>query len=155
MYRATLVDPTNEIAATRGCANKASTHSLSPWTMLNTPGGNPHSVSNSPKRTELSGTFSDGFNTNVLPHANATGNIHNGTMAGKLNGVMPTQTPTGCRTVSQSTFEAILGNTWPMSKLGMPHANSTISIPRCTDARASDNVLPCSLVTSRASSSVF
>ena len=35
------------------------------------------------------GSFSDGFRTNVLPHASATGNIHSGTIAGKLNGVMP------------------------------------------------------------------
>ena len=34
---------------------------------------------------------------NVLPQAIAIGNIHIGTMAGKLNGVMPATTPTGCR----------------------------------------------------------
>jgi hypothetical protein len=33
----------------------------------------------------------------VLPQAMATGNIHSGTMAGKLNGVMPAQTPSGWR----------------------------------------------------------
>ena len=33
----------------------------------------------------------------VLPHASATGNIHSGTIAGKLNGVMPATTPSGCR----------------------------------------------------------
>jgi hypothetical protein len=32
---------------------------------------------------------------NVLPQAIATGNIHIGTIAGKLNGVIPAQTPTG------------------------------------------------------------
>ena len=53
-----------------------------------------------------SGTFSDGFKMNVLPHVMATGNIHSGTIDGKLNGVMPTQTPTGCRLVSQSTLDA-------------------------------------------------
>jgi len=37
------------------------------------------------------------LSTNVLPHAMASGNIHIGTMAGKLNGVMPATTPTGCR----------------------------------------------------------
>ena len=34
-----------------------------------------------------SGTFSLGLSTKVLPHASATGNIHSGTIAGKLNGV--------------------------------------------------------------------
>ena len=32
-----------------------------------------------------------------LPQANATGNIQSGIMAGKLKGVMPTQTPNGNR----------------------------------------------------------
>ena len=34
----------------------------------------------------------------VLPQAIAIGNIHSGTIAGKLNGVMPAHTPTGWRT---------------------------------------------------------
>ena len=63
--------------------------------MLNTPSGRPASASNSPNRTADSGTFSDGFSTNVLPHVSAIGNIHSGTMNGKLYGVMPTHTPTG------------------------------------------------------------
>ena len=33
----------------------------------------------------------------MLPHASATGNIHSGTIAGKLNGVMPATTPSGWR----------------------------------------------------------
>ena len=44
-----------------------------------------------------------GLRMNALPQAIATGIIHNGTMAGKLNGVMPAQTPTGCRAESRST----------------------------------------------------
>ena len=67
----------------------------------------------------------------------ATGNIHSGTIAGKLNGVMPTQTPTGWRMVSLSTLVAMFSRRWPMIRLGMPQANSTISMPRCTLARAS------------------
>jgi hypothetical protein len=34
---------------------------------------------------------------NVFPHAIAFGNIHIGTIAGKLNGVMPATTPSGWR----------------------------------------------------------
>ncbi len=34
---------------------------------------------------------------NVLPHAMAFANIHMGTIAGKLNGVMPATTPSGWR----------------------------------------------------------
>src|SRR4051812_22778272 len=97
MYLATAVEPTNDTARTSGCFSRASTADLSPWTMLNTPGGRPASVSNSPSFIAESGTFSDGFSTNVLPQVIATGNIQSGTIDGKLNGVMPTQTPTGCR----------------------------------------------------------
>ena len=46
-------------------------------------------------RTLGDGSFSDGFRMKVLPHASAIGNIHIGTIAGKLNGVMPAQTPSG------------------------------------------------------------
>ena len=43
------------------------------------------------------GSFSLGLSTKALPHAMAVVNIQSGTMAGKLNGVMPATTPTGCR----------------------------------------------------------
>ena len=46
------------------------------------------------KSVEL-GSRSDGFNIKVLPHTIASGNIHIGTIAGKLNGVMPATTPKG------------------------------------------------------------
>ena len=43
------------------------------------------------------GSFSEGFSTNVLPQAMALGYIHIGTIAGKLNGVIPATTPSGWR----------------------------------------------------------
>ncbi len=42
------------------------------------------------------GSFSLGLRTKVLPQARALANIHIGTMPGKLNGVMPATTPSGC-----------------------------------------------------------
>ena len=81
--------------------------------MFNTPSGKPASMSSSAIRIADSGTFSDGFSTNVFPHVIATGNIHSGTIAGKLNGVIPTQTPTGCRLVSLSTFVAMFSKCCP------------------------------------------
>ena len=74
---------------------KASTASLSPLTTLKTPSGRPASLSSSASRTEHEGSFSDGFKTKVFPQAIAIGNIHIGTIAGKLNGVIPAQTPSG------------------------------------------------------------
>ena len=75
----------------------AFTASRSPWTTFSTPSGAPASVSNSAIRTLADGSVSEGLRTNVFPHAIATGNIHSGTIAGKLKGVMPAHTPSGCR----------------------------------------------------------
>ena len=47
--------------------------------------------------SDADGSFSDGLRMNVLPHASALPNIHIGTIAGKLNGVMPATTPSGWR----------------------------------------------------------
>ena len=80
-----------------GCSSTASTATLSPWTTLKTPSGSPASFSSSAVHTDADGSFSDGFSTNVLPHAIAGAHIHMGTIAGKLNGVMPATTPSGCR----------------------------------------------------------
>src|SRR5579875_3898630 len=123
--------------------------------MFRTPLGRPASMSSSAMSRLDRGTFSDGLSRNVLPQVIATGYIHSGTLAGKLKGAIPAQTPRGCRIVSQSTLRAMLAIDSPMIKLGMPQANSTTSIPRRTDALASGRVLPCSRVTVRAISSQF
>ncbi len=68
-----------------------------PWTRLTTPGGSPASATSSTSLIAVSGTFSDGLRTNALPQATAIGSIQSGTIAGKLNGVMPTHTPSGWR----------------------------------------------------------
>ena len=49
------------------------------------------------------GSRSEGLSTNVLPVAIAIGCIHSGTMIGKLNGVIPTHTPSGWRKECRST----------------------------------------------------
>src|SRR5690242_19712378 len=97
MYSAIGVEPTNDNALTSGCTSKASTATLSPCTTLSTPSGKPASLNNSARRIDADGSRSDGFSTNVLPHAIATGNIQHGTIIGKLNGVIPATTPSGCR----------------------------------------------------------
>ena len=80
-----------------GCSRIASTATLSPWTTLKTPSGRPASLSSSATKSDADGSFSDGFRTNVLPQAIAGAHIHMGTIAGKLNGVMPATTPSGWR----------------------------------------------------------
>ena len=83
----------------------------------------------------------------MLPHASATGNIHIGTIAGKLNGVMPAHTPTGWRSDQLSTSVPTFSLNSPLSRCGMPVANSTTSMPRVIEPSASASVLPCSSVT--------
>jgi len=80
-----------------GCSSTASTATLSPWTTLKTPSGRPASFSSSAVSIEAEGSFSDGFSTKVFPQAIAGAHIHMGTIAGKLNGVIPATTPSGCR----------------------------------------------------------
>ena len=71
-----------------------STASLSPCTTLKTPSGKPGLAATSRAISiEAEGSRSLGLSTKVLPQAIATGNIHIGTIAGKLNGVMPATTP--------------------------------------------------------------
>ena len=89
---------------------------------------------------------------NVLPQAIAIGNIHIGTIAGKLNGVMPAHTPTGWRSEKLSTSVPTFSLNSPLSRCGMPVANSTTSMPRVIEPSASASVLPCSWETSRARS---
>ncbi len=92
------VEPTNEIACTSGM-HEQRVHRLAVAV---------HDVEHAvgkarlleqlrePQRRRV-GSRSEGLSTNVLPHASATGNIHIGTIAGKLKGVMPAHTPTGWR----------------------------------------------------------
>ena len=115
----------------------ASTASLSPLTTLKTPGGRPASKNNSANFIEQDGSFSDGFRTKVFPQAIAIGNIHIGTIAGKLKGVIPAQTPRGCLIDQLSTFVPTFSVNSPLSNCGIPQANSTTSKPLVKEPLAS------------------
>ncbi len=82
----------------------------------------------------------------------ANGHIHIGTIAGKLNGVIPTHTPMGWRMVWLSMPLATSFSESPIIRLGMPQATSTIWMARRTSMRASSMVLPFSAVRVAASS---
>src|ERR1700704_5228774 len=125
MYFAIGVDPTNETALMSGWWRIASTAILSPCTTLKTPSGNPASLRSSAILTLADGSFSDGFSTNVFPQASAIGNIHIGTIAGKLNGVIPAHTPNGWSREWASTPRPTDSAWSPLSSWGAPTANST------------------------------
>ena len=90
MYLAIGVEPTNEIAATSGVVEQrvdrllVAVHDVEH--AVGQAGLGCHSSAIS---IDADGSRSLGLSTNVLPQAMATGYIHIGTMAGKLNGVMP------------------------------------------------------------------
>jgi hypothetical protein len=69
--------------------------------------------------------------------------------------VMPATTPSGSRKLNVSMPVLTWSEYSPLSRCGMPQANSTTSRPRCTSPFASDSTLPCSSVTSSASSSTW
>ncbi len=153
MWRAIGVEPTKETAAMSGWASSASTATLSPWTTLSTPAGRPASVISSASLLDADGSFSLGLRTKVLPQAMASGNIHIGTIAGKLKGVMPATTPSGWRIAETSTRLDTDVDSSPLSCVVMPQASSTISRPRATSPSASEWTLPCSAVISSATAS--
>src|SRR6476661_10856719 len=155
MYLATALEPTNDTARTRGSVSNWSTVLFAPCTRFSTPGGIPASCASSTMRAAVRGTLSDGFRTKVLPQAMASGNIHNGTMMGKLNGVMPTHTPTGYRVDQLSTEVPTRSTVSPIINVGAPHANSMHSIPRSKEPCASSRVLPFSSVMRPTSSCAF
>ena len=80
-----------------GCSRIASTATLSPWTTLKTPSGTPASCEQLGEeergRRVLLGRLED----ERVAAGDGVANIHIGTMAGKLNGVMPATTPSGWR----------------------------------------------------------
>ena len=94
----TGVLPTKLTPRTAGCLSRTSASSFSAVTMLTTPLGRPDSYSMSSSRWLVSGTKLALLSTKVLPQAMQIGSIQpKGIMAGKLNGAMPANTPSGSR----------------------------------------------------------
>src|SRR5699024_94835 len=90
----------------------------------------------------------------AVPVAMAIGCIQNGTIAGKLNGVIPATTPRGWRTVWASTPVETFSEKPPLRSWVMEVANSRVSRPRAISPLASPMVLPCSREIATAISSV-
>ena len=110
------MEPTKLTALTSLLFKIASTASLSPLMTLKTPSGKPASFKSSANFIEQEGSFSEGLSTNVFPQAIAIGNIHMGTIAGKLNGVIPATTPRGWRIDQLSTLVPTFSENSPFNK---------------------------------------
>ena len=113
------------------------TTSLSPLTRLSKPFGALVSLKSSVINNEPIGSFSEGFNIKELPVARANGNIHIGTIAGKLNGVIPKIIPNGENSLQESISVLIFLLYSPFITSPIPHAYSTFSMPLLTSPKAS------------------
>jgi hypothetical protein len=78
-----------------GMLTSAAPVAPSPVTMLSTPGGRPASRQSSAKAMALSGVYSAGFSTTVLPAASAGATFQASISSGKFHGMIWPQTPTG------------------------------------------------------------
>ena len=92
----TVVEPVKTTLRTNGCVTKRFPTTLPlPGKTLNTPSGIPAINANSPKRIADSGVYSAGFNTTVLPAANAGAKPHPAIGIGKFQGTIIPTTPSG------------------------------------------------------------
>eukprot|EP01139_Manchomonas_bermudensis_P009960 Amastigsp_a339752_75.p3 type:complete len:353 gc:universal Amastigsp_a339752_75:1234-176(-) len=148
-------EPTNEIDLMSGASQIKLTASTPPWMTEMRPLGNPACSASSTRRTAVFGVRSDGLSTRALPHTVAMGIDHSGIIAGKLNGAIAAVTPSGSRYETMSMFVAMPDIERPSRCVMALLANSTTSRPRWTSPIASARHLPCSVVTSRASSLWF
>ena len=142
--------------STSGCSSSASTATLSPCTTLNTPSGSPASRPQLGEQdSDADGSFSDGLSTKALPQAIATGNIHIGTMAGKLNGVIPADHAERLRGSSSASTRGgdVLGE--PALEQVRDAAGELDDLQAARRPRPArrTRTLPCSAVISAASSS--
>jgi hypothetical protein len=93
----TAVEPVNAMQSTSRCSASSLPGSPAPGTTLNTPAGMPASYASCATRIAVSGDFSDGFSTTLLPAASAGPNFHAAIRIGKFHGTTAATTPTGSR----------------------------------------------------------
>lgn len=78
-----------------------------PYTTLNTPAGTPASVATSARIRAVSGAFSDGLRTTVLPASSAGASLETTCWSGKFHGVIAPTTPIGSRTISEVPISSV------------------------------------------------
>ncbi len=101
ILRPTSVDPVKAILST-SALTRAAPVSPSPVTMFTTPGGTPAWVQISAKIIAVSGVYSAGFSTTVLPIASAGAIFQASIRSGKFHGMIWPQTPNASRSGSSS-----------------------------------------------------
>jgi hypothetical protein len=82
-----------------------------PGNTLNTPGGMPASIASSARRMAVSGDFSEGFSSTLLPIASAGAIFHEAISIGKFHGTIAAITPSGS-CVTRPSSSCPVGPTW-------------------------------------------
>ncbi len=95
IVRPTSVEPVKATLSIPAWATIAAPVSPSPVTILTTPGGRPVSMQISAKARAVSGVYSAGFSTTLLPAARAGAIFQASISSGKFHGMICPQTPTG------------------------------------------------------------
>src|SRR3954454_20544556 len=104
--RPTSTDPVNVTFRTFGCATSGAPHSgPKPDSMLKQPGGSTR-FSSSHTRSTVSGASSADFTTTVLPATSAGATFSAISSIGTFQGMIAPTTPSGSRTVTDSTLGA-------------------------------------------------
>lgn len=110
------------LRTSRCSASRAPTTGPGPVTMFSTPAGSPTPSAALANSSSVSGVWSSGLSTIVLPAAKAGSSFHTASGSGKFHGTMPAQTPTGSRrsTPAASVGASIKG---PVSSNAYDRAN--------------------------------
>ena len=99
--------------------------------------------------SEVSGVSSEGFQTTGSPQTRAMAVFHDQTAAGKLKALMTPTTPSGCQVSISRWPGRSEGIVRPYSWRDRPTAKSQMSIISWTSPRASEVILPASMLIRR------
>ena len=138
--------------ARRGASSSASTATLSPCTTLNTPSGSPasaHSSASAVRRRRVLLARLEHHGVAARDRDREEPHRHHRREVERADDRRPRRAAGGSS--STSTPVETPSEKPPLSRCGMPHANSTTSRPRVTSPSASESTLPCSAVMSAAS----
>ena len=126
-----------------------------PVTTLKTPGGTPASAASSASAKAVSGVCSAGLTTMVHPAASAGAALRVIMAAGKFQGVMAAQTPTGSFRTTMRPDACGAMKTSPLTRLASSANHSMKEPAYATSPLASASGLPSSRTISRARCSVL
>src|SRR6478736_879768 len=142
------VEPVNVTFRTRGSVTSRSPNfPPGPVTTDNAPGGRPASTKHCASLSAVNGVDRAGFNTTALPAASAGAILCSTVSAGKLNGLIATMIPHGCRSVKPIFSKPVpvfasSGNVEPYNWLPSKAANRINAPDRPASPRASLIGLP-------------